>query len=271
MEASGEGWGDLSSEARFSVQFENGNTLLSRADEKVTMFSNGEAFYYNPNSCIINDPKDSGVGFLIDPRVLGLTATYWSSVDLAMALRVGNRKEIVSLESESIDGFDCSVVQIVDHWNETKTFWVDTRNNFRVLKTKHETPGGSVAVTKSKFNGERDFFPKVVSTVKKSVNGKLQYDLTFKISGVNFDPPACSFDLSSLKMKAGTSVSDGRISQRLGYWDGERLQKSVPKSETPKPKEKIKGNNTWTWILGTALGIALISVATNLFRRIGGQ
>lgn len=253
-------WGGIGEDTVFHVRYGGDEVLIKRDDGRATMLADGEAFYYNPNSCTIKDPEDTGVGFLIDPRILGISIGYWSSVDLESALRSGNRESVELLESDTIRNVKCAKVRVVDKWGEVKTFWIDPNNSFRVLRCEHRVEG-AVGVTESFYESEDSVLPSRVETENSTTDGERLYTLNLELSNVSFRPDPCAFDLSSLGLKVGTPVSDIRIHERLGYWDGNGLD-SVSRKSPLKP-EAANSGIAWPWIflcVASVLCVASIAV-----------
>ena len=146
-------------------------------------------------------------------------------------------------------------------------FWIESGTVFRVHR--EEVSFGQSTVECVSEYGRNESIPDRV-TEKKFSNGKvLEVESETVVIAATYNRPVGDDvgTLASLEMPSGTPVTDERIGQRLGYWDGTEIvpeyEKAIRNDEQRRDREAKRQYLKWGAI---AVGFT-IAAAVVLFGR----
>lgn len=197
------------------------------------LYDKEKVLHYDGNrSLTIRDLKDSSAEYMFDPRVLGLTTTYgWSdSLDGQLPLDEDQIKKIDWVGPGEVNGISVEIVEITDSYDQLRKIALDPKDNFKVYKYDLIFPSLKYNSSVSYYNNEHyDDIPSKVITKYFDKSGNqtgervVNFDLTKRLDHV---PPE-TWKISSFNLPVGATVSDLRISERIGYWDGKNIVQSM--------------------------------------------
>jgi len=165
-----------------------------------------------------------------DPRLLGLTDMMNHNTDIPTCLLYKTRSNF-AVSRENLDGRSVWVVECRD----------DERNDFAHWKLYIEEPGFRLIrrTVESESHrtqidneySEQNFLPFPTKThiyrVEHQKEGNeivvFDHNITVKEVQIKKSFPPETFTLAGLNLPLNATVSDYRISRRLGYWDGEKI------------------------------------------------
>lgn len=176
----------------------------------------------------IRKSDNAGVA-CFDPRCLGFIFSLHSDWPLEKAWGYDQSSVLRLAGKEMVEGKECWHIQDLTISDFKRDFWLETKNPERLLK--YEANGEVITSCYSEKNAH-DPLPVEVHHVSLS-RGAVQIEthLTRRTSKFNVPiDPAC-WTLEGLHMKVGTDVSDDRVMQIIGYWNGA----SLSKEPNPKP------------------------------------
>lgn len=181
--------------------------------------------YDGQNSATIDDSTKSTIQYLFDPRTLGLTSFLQPGKDVADCLRWRNAQSVSLLQRELVGGRETWHVRVVDSFLHELNFWIDERD-YRVYK--HEFRLGDVRKTVISSYERKDDVASPLPTrvyVAETSRGELLGERWLAVSKLETDVKINpkSWTLAGLDLPRGVPVSDLRVHERLGYWDGRGL------------------------------------------------
>ena len=195
------------------------------------VFDGSRLMDYDGSSTRVSDPEKRGSQSQIwDPRVLGLTHIAFATQTAEDFLTFDDGVKVE--EPIPVDLHGKSALQIVVSRTDgsQRRFWFDAEKTARVVRVEGIEPDGATDfVVTSEFAD--DAMPTKI--VKKMFRQrKLFIETTFVRGQAMFDVAAdpAWWSLAGLDMHVGAPVTDIRIRQRIGYWDGQGLSQSLPSS-----------------------------------------
>lgn len=238
---------------RFDSTLPNGIVTKTVVTEADLIHFDGEY------SCTLRQPHNALVAYCFDPRALGIMASYLleDSVDNCVAYR--GAKSVSLVGTEMVNGHRTWHVRVVDRYGQHVDFWIEDARGFPVHKYQFRTPsGGYRAVSVSRYNPDKMNEPIPVHVesagyderdqmIEQRIVTVLEAD-----SGIEVDTEV--WELAGLGLPVGTPVSDLRLKQRIGYWDGRGLSKNVP----PVP---FTSESTWRFWPVAGIGLLLLVMA----------
>ena len=182
-----------------------------------------------PPQTTIEDPRNSGVTYLFDPRILGLTP-YPSVTDTIDSCLVQNHADsTLLLGNELLEGVAVWHVRVV--YSKSRSikcdFWIDANHPSHVCK--QERNGDTVVSIFDSANPD-DPIPKEVRIVNFYEADHVFTEKRYLRRSAQFNIPVdpASWTLAGLGMPVGTDVVDYRISKSIGWWNGSRLSEDTP-------------------------------------------
>jgi hypothetical protein len=213
-------------------------------------------------------PKSPAVwGFFFDPRTLGLSyyGAYWESLDLLL-----DEQSATSIECkgrEKVNGRDAWHIVLAypaakGELPAERHLWVGEQEGFpvyrcvlrnrekvyHVIESTYEDPlNGNVLPIRVKREGKFD---------KSGLPGMVTHFEQIKGDyGVETD--SSLFDLTGLGLAPGAAVTDNRVQQVIGYWNGSGLSLDPEEAiRVSRAGNASGGVFTWVW-----LAVALVIVA----------
>ncbi|XZE18162.1 hypothetical protein SH449x_003446 [Pirellulaceae bacterium SH449] len=244
-------------EALFQLQSTTNPSSLGSATSIVRA---DEVYYYDGDSACVHGLGTGSGAFAFNPRLLGISIGPFENSTLENSLRIGRRKSGTVADSEW-NGISVKSVEIDDNEGANLSFLIVPNPVFRVLKYVYEVQD---LIREEWHSFYDDSIFKGVLPYRIEMHGEVfststKMKRTYLISDVK-EIPARKFDFIDLKMPLNTAVSDIRIRQRLGYWDGEKLAENIVTKKTSKEKE----SDTKTRSFGLTLPL-LIAILIGLF------
>jgi RNA polymerase sigma factor (sigma-70 family) len=198
---------------------------------------------YGRGSTVVNDGSSLGGVYIFDPRCLGLRTTLATGSTIENCLGYEEAKSITLAGKDAVDGVPTWHIRIVNKYDETLDFWIESAQTRRVLK---HAKGSGVAISKYDPRNPKNPLPIEVITSQTRNGSFLSQErfLQTKLqASIQIDPS--SFTFAGLGMEVGCEVVDTRNSRTIGYWTGGGL------SEYPPPKGTIQTGPDYMELLGT--------------------
>jgi hypothetical protein len=175
----------------------------------------------------IRDLGRRGFSFFCDPRLLGITTTYLSKETLESELAYGTAvaSEVVGIETN--DEKVLWRVRTVDSHKQRRDIWIDPDNDFRVYRSEFAIEGLKTNVTTSVYHdGSIHRIPYRVVTRSYDFKGDLTAERSIEIvqAEMNLMYPEKTWGVGGLEAPVGAPVTDLRIPDRVGYWDGKGIR-----------------------------------------------
>jgi hypothetical protein len=224
------------------------------------------------------NPRSEGTaGLLFDPRTMGLSfhSHFWETIEYCLGYREAS--SVVCRGQEKVGG------QLAWHVIVSKArgpgqdpverhFWIGDQEGFPVYRCELQTKDTLRELIESDYENP---VATHVLPVRVRINGKFDakgkptVDMVFEqvkgAYGVAIDP--ATFTLKGLDLELGASVTDNRLQQVVGYWNGTDL--------SPDPSEAIRSGKRaqsgaigpWPWALGALIVLLAGGIAAFLARR----
>jgi thiol-disulfide isomerase/thioredoxin len=179
-----------------------------------------------PYGTTISDPSDGSARFNFDPRYLGLRIFLDTEDSIDVWISELNQESLELLGKETVRGTPAWHVKVENQYGSTLHYWIHAEQPHRLLKHSE----GTDAVV-MKYDQADPFDPIPTEfTMAKRRNGNLHYErrMIRTRSSYNIEADSVDWSLAGLEMPIGTSVTDSRISRRIGYWTGSGLSESLP-------------------------------------------
>ncbi len=221
----------------FNVDFDDARrrswiTSHNTTSTRMVLSGSTVTHFDGKDSVTFHDINDQNGSLFFDPRLLGITTTYWWNESLAKELPSGDGISLRTIGEEEVDGNKCWHVTVVDSYEQQRDLWIDDRNGFRVYRSDFSIPGLKRNSTISTYS---DDDPQALPTFVRTdyydaIGNKKTPSRTIAVleteTDVQFDDDTWSY--ASLDLPIGVPVVDLRTKRRLGYWDGSGLSLNPP-------------------------------------------
>jgi hypothetical protein len=244
------------SRRRFDVKTTHGGT----PEKTKIMFDGDRAVRFDgSHNADIADLPSQGGDLFFDPRELGLTTSYSSSLSLDYALgfgavRLQDGGSIRLVGEDVIDGHRVRRVRVVQPNDWQLEFWVELGPVIRLWRTEYRA-GLQVNVNTVEYGsgGVGAAFPTRVRTVYRIGEDRVaEREILVSRSQVNVPVAPKTWTLSGLDLPTGTIVTDGKLQRRMGYWNGAALADNVemPAPDSSQSANPLYGRNRAFALLG---------------------
>jgi hypothetical protein len=229
------------SERAYTVEFDGDNRRFARTDSSDirTAFNGNEVIHFDGESVTIRHIGMTTADLLFDPRLLGITFTYLWRNSLAGQLGYHEARSVETVGRELVAGVLTWRLRAVDRRGHQRDFWVEPEQGFRVHRSELATVAGTRYVTLSQYDADTyQWLPARVETRRYGADGTLMGKRVISILSAETITvfPDSTWTLAGLKPPIGAQVSDLRIKERLGHWDGTGLSEVVnPKTGREPP------------------------------------
>lgn len=205
----------------------------------------------------ITDPTNSPIGYIFDPRTLGLSYSPFRARGLAEEFVAYKHAKSIKLVGKELVGDRLAWhVNVLTEYDMSLHYWMDVEYPTHVVKFSF----GADTVL-SKYDGSSPLPAEVVVIDHR----KCMVRISQLSAQFNVAVDATNFSLAGLGMKVGTPVSDDRNMRQVGYWTGSGLSPELPRkdaktSEAPKMSELmalLEQNPTSHFALQAAIWIIL--------------
>lgn len=214
----------------------------------------------------LDDANKGYAHFLFDPRLLGAYPILSPSLMISDCLFASKGWSIALVTpSETIDGHECMVLR----WSTTgfaQDYWVENAKGFPVRKIYDHN--NNVQIESSYSPGQT--LPDVVRMTYLSEGGVAERQTEFVIDSYTPEGVVSEhFSMAGLGLEFGESVTDQRLHQVVGYWNGTALSPSRHQAfddaniRSSAPRRR----------LGMALGVVVVAavvVVWCVLRQRGG-
>ncbi len=195
---------------------------------------------------------------VFDPRTLGITVWYDVNDTIESCLRYRGAKSVSLVREEQINAKPAWHVLVRNEFGqdwEERHFWIEDKEGYRVYKHQLRTETQNLIAT-SEYDEEnaKRLLPVRVLNRRFNRKGEISAESLFVQTKSEFGIPveAKTFGLAGLGLPIGESVSDERIGQRLGYWNGEGLTQDF--REAVQIGQTAAKQRKWMpWIAGILL------------------
>lgn len=233
-------------------------------------FNGNEVIHFDGGQSVtVRDTSNSTSDYFFDPRLLGITTTYWWSESAGHAFPMDDSK-IEVIGHERISGEMAWHVRITDSYEQRIDLWIDPDNSFRVYRFDFSIEGLKRNEALSFYeNPKFTWLPSRVESRNYRANGRLVLTRVFTILKAQADVAFSdrTWTLAGLNLPIGVSVTDLRINRRVGYWNGSGLSPVVSLQEIAKPQRR-----RLIIILMVALATAsFVALGFFLFRRSASE
>ncbi len=176
----------------------------------------------------------SGAG-IYDARMLGLTDSMYLMKNIRNCLLYESRDHF-SVKTSQRDGKNVNIVTCIDR-DDTWEFFIE-EPAFKVLKVRLTAPTCHIEVTSEYSNPSFLPFPTKVKIFRTDGDTVL-FDKNITVTSVEFPAafPPETFTIASFNLPLNSTVSDYRISRRIGFWDGEKLVDDPVKMSAQESRE----------------------------------
>ena len=218
---------------------------------------------------------DSTGEVLFDPRILGITTSYYSGYAINQCLGIDNPRAARIIAEESIENRKVTHIQLIDAYERHFEFWVSEGPEFQVVRCLRKSSGSKRTITtQSSYVPDvfRGLLPTRVVTTENGPDGLPRLEYVMQVQSAE-EPAAIDskqWTLEGINPPIGTNVLDLRIKEQVGYWDGTRIVKdlgSVPPAMPPS-KEELKNKDFRTWlVVANLIGVAVAGVSLWYWKR----
>jgi hypothetical protein len=189
--------------------------------------------YSKGSGATINDISKGSSNYNFDPRVLGISVWHGVNDSVTRDLGYAGAKSTKVLGREKVNGHQTWKVQVVDKYNQQRTFWIENTEGFPVHRSEFRANHQRRRVT-AHYSKKGKAWPLperlVIESYQYGHPDKISQKSTFKITEVALGGHVddALFGYAGLRMRVGTPVADIRIKRRIGYWDGTRIVERLP-------------------------------------------
>lgn len=242
------------------VEFDgNKRRYISSETKSGDLFDGSQAICFDgKNSVTLRDTSDATANYLFDPRLLGITTTYSWGETIETAVPYQNVKKIELIGSEQIDGLPVWHVRLIDSYDQQINLWIDSDHGFKVYRYNFSIFGETNSTLSYYENPNYPWLPSRVETSYRSgTNGSILSGRTISIlKAEKAKLPENIWTIAGVQPSVGAAVSDLRIKQRIGYWNGHGLSQRAdlePEYESVKPSKWFLVLMIITFLVGPAI------------------
>jgi hypothetical protein len=229
--------------------------------------------YDGVGSAVRVPPAQAPPDWAFDPRILGITVLYRPEVSIAQCVAYSSAKEIEFIGREEVDDVAVVHVALVDQYDQRVQYWIEASGAFRVRRVQLEV-AGLTYTSASRFEKAAPiaWLPTEIETIYRGSDGQIRQQ--WKIdefeaeTDVSFEPGI--FSIAGLEMARGTPVADLARKERIGYWDGQRLNADLsgPAAEM-KPLTPLESGRGRALIVSNIVAIVVVlgAIAWRIWRR----
>ncbi len=210
---------------RFWIRSKNRNR------ERMVLSGTSVTHFNGTDSVTIRSVDDQNPSLFFDPRLLGITTTYWWNETLKGELPYHDGTEMQTVGAEEINGRSCWHVSIIDVHDQRRDLWIDDENGYRVYRSEFSIPGFKRNSTTPIYSGDTESLPTRVITEYFDARGLPKTHrriVTVLDTEPNVEFADVTWGYESLELPIGVPVADLRAKRRLGYWDGSGLALNPP-------------------------------------------
>jgi hypothetical protein len=209
------------------VEFDgNKRRYLSGETKSGDLFDGSQAICFDgKDSVTLRDTSDATANYLFDPRLLGITTTYSWGETIETAVPHQNVKKIELIGAEQINGLPVWHVRLIDSYDQQINLWINSDHGFRVYRYDFSILGETNSTLSYYENPDYPWLPSRVETSYRSgTNGSILSGRTTSIlKAEKAKLPEKTWTIAGVQPAIGAAVSDLRIKQRIGYWNGHGL------------------------------------------------
>jgi hypothetical protein len=210
------------------------------------------------------------VDVLFDPRLLGIgDVSVNDTFESRLPYRRANEIKLVGVES--LAGVSTHHVSLKPHPEVEFHYWIEESKGFRLHRFEYRA-SYRTELTVSEF-GREGPIPTSVTTKSFLPDGRMSREVRIDVSHAEFN---CKVDskvgtIDSLGIPPGTAISDERIHQRIGFWDGEKLvdtyEAAIGNDRARQVAAERKRIMRWGTVAAAAV-VALVLVGLTLRQRL---
>lgn len=250
----------------------------------VAIFDGDQLFCYDGDvsATIITPDRRAATCLAFDPRSLGFSTGLYSDLTLEkdIAYHSATNFSLTQPEASEYEADDVVSVELTDRFDQRIRFDVEPRSPFRVFfysKSIFTDDGNGIF---TQYITETEYWPNDVATwIPRKIimytlqEGKQENRVDNVI--VEFEKPEFvdEFDsgiwtIAGLSLPFGQPLTDLRIMERIGYWNGNELVE-LPPSFEPQPiaEQQPEGRSTRWLILINVAALGLIMLLLYWRRR----
>jgi len=261
--------GVVHNKSRYTIVFDGDRRRFDATEGKSPMrsvFTPTDLIHYDGvGSCTLRDPKSGLSEYCFDPRTLGITGVYLAELSVPSCLRFRGAKSVGMIGEERISGHSTTHVRVEDAYGQLNDFWIDQAEGFPVHRYEFALPGGerrSVVICQYDKAVLLGTIPVEVSLTGYDAEGNVDRQCLMRVLSVDlaYKPDSQTWKLTGLELPVGTPVTDLRLKQRIGYWDGKGLSKQLPVAMPTRRGSSSESYLRWPFFVvgGIAIGAILI-------------
>lgn len=207
--------------------------------------------------------------YAFDPRQLGLLQSDAFTDTLENRLPHDSRSAPKYWGRETIAGCPCYHVSTRPNADIEYHYWIQPEKHFRVHRAEYRSTYRTDVVLSEYL--DEGVLPRRVVSKSHSPDQKLLRESTVEVQSAvtNCAVDADVGSLRSIDIPPGEPLSDERIGQRLGYWDGKEIVDDYRKSiEIGQGREQARrAKRQWQWASVIGAGVILLVVVGFRLRR----
>lgn len=215
--------------------------------------------------------KQGTPDLVFDPRLLGLLASYEMTKTLQDCLYYQKARSVTLVGSEEVGDHLTWHVLVTSAAGVERHFWIEDKEGFRLRKFMFKDSSvNKTIVSEYDAKAKAGVLPTLVTTQTLDKNDRVTRRVVVRVTkaelGAAVDPAVGT--LVSLGLPVGEPVSDERIHQRLGYWDGEGLVSELRQATEIGQQRQVAAEQERTkryWRLGI-IGSGLVALMVFLLR-----
>ena len=226
------------------VEFDgNKRRYLNHEAKSGDLFDGSQAICFDgQNSVTISDTSHATANYLFDPRLLGITTTYTWGEMIETAVPYQNVKKIELVGLEQINDYKVSHVRIVDSYDQQLDLWIDSNHGFKVYRYDFSILGETNSTLAYYENSSYPWLPSRIETsYRAGTNGSILSGRSISIiKAEKVKLPEKTWTIAGVQPSIGAAVSDLRIKQRIGYWNGHGLSQRADLEQEFEPIKPSK-------------------------------
>lgn len=219
-------------------------TELKWDDERLSTVFDGKQIltYDGESSCVIHGiEKQASFGF--DPRLIGIVPLHITKFQFDKMFKhdLWDGQQFQMSEKKGTDGERQIVISTMDQHVQRVTWTILPDDRYRVARYEldiFDSTNPQKLLSRDccdmtyddKLNPVVPWLPVSVVLEGFTPSGVRESQVSFQLSSIRkLNEGEEKWDLSSLKLPVGQPVTDIRIYQRIGYWNGKGLTKDLPR------------------------------------------